>query len=276
MNFKIAITLLAAAIQTYPALAKDDVFSPNRISHESLTADPLHTANDSILVDSLSTEGFVSITGIPGFGKTKRDLMSHLHACIMDQGDAFPQQTFKDGTVRRTIGTVTIPGAGAQPVAFKEGEELSASCQEFNRNLGTFRDTVDETTAAFAGRLSFEMGSSLSAPLMSTQDGSHVYNDIKEVVASGHHLEHFHSYQKTKESSSEIQTTIDLHADQGFFIAFSPGLVVAHNDDKAPNLSKPLVESEGFYVETSDGKRSLVQFNAEDDLVFMLGDGVNQ
>ena len=210
--------------------------------------------------------------------------MAHLHSCLMEQGGAFPRQTMKDGTVRRTIGTVTLPGnrdsgnangASPQPVAWKSPEsDLSASCQDFSKNLDDFRATVDETTNAFANRLSFEMGSSLSAPLMTTEDGSHSFNEVKDIVSSGEHLEHFHSYQKTGDHSSE--QTIDLHVDQGFFIAFTPGLIVSHDATVKPDLSRPLVESEGFYVETSDGNRSLVQFDSSDDLIFLMGDGADQ
>jgi len=260
------------------SLAKEDVFTPTRISHERLSANPLYVPNESLLVDSLSSDGLLSITDIPGFGKLKRDLMGHLHGCLMEQGDAFPRQTMKDGTVRRTIGTLTLPGsngASPQPVAWKSTDsDLSASCQNFSRNLDAFRSTVDETTTVFANRLSFEMGSSLTVPLMTTEDGSHSFNEIKDIVSSGEHLEHFHSYQKTSNRGSE--QTIDLHVDQGFFIAFTPGLMVSHDADLKPNLSKRLVESEGFYVENADGKRSLVQFDASDDLIFLMGDGADQ
>jgi hypothetical protein len=195
---------------------------------------------------------------------------------MMDQGDDVPQQIFQDGTVRRTLATVTLPGAGAQPVAsVSEYAAESESCQSFNKHLDSFRASVDKATVAFADRLSFEMGSSLPTPLMSTKDGSQDFHDIKEVVASGEHLEHFHSYQKLDGSETQKET-IELHADQGFFISFSPGLLVSHKVNQTPDLSQPLVVSEGFYVENSDGHRSLLQFDAEDDLVFMMGDGVNQ
>jgi hypothetical protein len=115
--------------------------------------------------------GIVSVTGIPGFGKTKRDLMTHLHACMMDQGDDVPQQIFQDGTVRRTLATVTLQGAGAQPLAsVSESAAKSEACQSFNKHLDSFRASVDEATVAFADRLSFEMGSSLPTPLIFIKD----------------------------------------------------------------------------------------------------------
>lgn len=284
MNLIKASILLTLSALLRSIQAKEDAFTPMRISHKRLSANPLHVANESLLIESLSTDGLVSITDIPGFGNLKRNLMAHLHSCLVEQGDAFPRQTMKDGTVRRTIGTVTLPGnrdadsangASPQRVAWKSSDsDLSASCQDFSKNLDAFRATVDKTTTTFANRLSFEMGSSLTAPLMTTEDGSHSFNEVKDIVLSGEHLEHFHSYQKTVGDSFE--QTIDLHVDQGFFIAFTPGLIVSHDAKVKPDLSRPLVESEGFYLETSDGNRSLVQFDASDDLIFLMGDGADQ
>jgi hypothetical protein len=266
MNLKFA----TASLLISTSFAKDSPAQPHRIAFDALSADPLHTENGSILIDSLSNDGILSVTGIPGFGKTKRTLMSHLHACMIDQGDDLKQETLQDGTVRRTLATVTLPGSGAQPMSISNSE----SCERFSEHLDSFRASVDEATNAFADRLSFEMGSSLPQPLMTTADGSHDFNDIKEVVAAGEHLEHFHSYQKSKMQTSVRydKETIELHADQGFFISFCPGLMVSNNEEKAQELSV----SEGFYVEDSEGHRSLLQFDAEDDLVFMMGDGVNQ
>jgi hypothetical protein len=69
-------------------------------------------------------------------------------------------------------------------------------------------------------------------------------------------------------------TTIDVHADQGFFIAFTPGMMMSSNS-KDDNV----FASDGFYIVEVDSKDTPihVDFNLDtDDLVFMLGDGVNQ
>ena len=95
----------------------------------------------------------------------------------------------------------------------------------------------------------------------------------------GEHLEHFHSYQKLTAASSESKSenTIELHTDQGLFIAFTPGLMVSHDaNNNMPNMHTPLQESEGFYIQTADGNTALVNLSSEDELVFMMGDGVDQ
>lgn len=79
-----------------------------------------------------------------------------------------------------------------------------------------------------------------------------------------------------QERPSSAEETIDLHIDQGLFIAFTPGLMVTHLEDGTPDLSGTMRESEGFFIETSEGHRAMVQFSEVDDLVFMMGDGVNQ
>ena len=62
-----------------------------------------------------------------------------------------------------------------------------------------------------------------------------------------------------------------MHTDQGFFIAFTPGLIASSQDP-----TKQLQLSDGFYVQDSYGEKASVKFSEEDDLVFMIGDGANQ
>lgn len=205
----------------------------------------------------------------------------------MDIGDdvIVPIQSFEDGTIRRSFATSTLPDKDGGPQPIKTLEEYEAllssgqqpkskSCQRFRDHLSAFRSAVDLATMRFAERLSAEMGASLSKPILMTHssnnnNNSADYESIKGVVAAGKHLEHFHSYQKRGVgSSSSEEATIDLHTDQGFFIAFTPGLVVSQQG---------FIElSNGFYVQDSNGEKRLMEFTEDDDLVFMLGDGVNQ
>ena len=213
--------------------------------------------------------------------------MSNLHECIMsmNNGDDVPIQQFDDGTIRRSFATSTLPnGMGPQSIKTLDEYEkalrgsnskLSTSCQHFNDHLASFRSTVDLVTRKFAERLSVEMGSSLPKPLLSSSsnDGHGNYDNIKEIVEGGTQLEHFHSYQKEgsniKKNVDET-TTIDFHTDQGFFIAFTPGLIISSD------TSQDIELSDGFYIQDSNGDKLLMEFTSDDDLVFMLGDGVNQ
>ena len=265
--------------------------SPARISFNSLLngVGDTATSSNSILLDSLTSDGLVSITNIPSFQRTKIGLMSNLHACIMsmNNGDDVPTQLFDDGTIRRSFATSTLPnGMGPQSIKTLDEYEqalrgsnskLSTSCQHFNDHLASFRSTVDLVTRKFTERLSVEMGTTLPKPLLSSSsnDGHGNYDDIKEIVEGGTQLEHFHSYQKEgsndKKNGGDDETTIiDFHTDQGFFIAFTPGLIISSD------TSQDIELSDGFYIQDSNGDKMLMEFTGDDDLVFMLGDGVNQ
>ena len=293
MNLKLACLLFAAHhFRNAASLSHDDFgpdFTPDRLEYSVLDSDPSilsRSGSYEPLLDSLSSEGLVSITNVPDFAPLKRSMMQWLHTCIGDQGveaDHVLEMIQNDGTIRRSFASVTKPGPnGEQDFVLKseDKETLSPACVEFSNRLEGFRAKVADVTALFSKRLHAEMGSSYNVPLMDTKDGSHSYDTIQNVVAAGDHLEHFHSYQKLQAASSSLRVdkqneTIELHTDQGFFIAFTPGLMVSHDDDK-PDLDSPLWETEGFYIEKRDGSRVQVRFEAQDDLVFMMGDGVNQ
>ncbi|KAL3811996.1 hypothetical protein ACHAXA_009614 [Cyclostephanos tholiformis] len=264
------LVVLASHVSAYPAI------SPTRIAYDSL--DDAISIN---LLDGLTIDGVVSVTGIPSFDEVKRGLMSHLHACIMSIDGDVTTEHYPDGTIRRSFAASTMPnGAGPRPIKSLEdfvaglpppdGSSELESCQLFLGHLASFRSTVDRVTEKFAERLSAEMGSSLPKPLLLNSDPSgQDYGDIAEVVSGGVHLEHFHSYQgENRAMGVDDGETIQFHTDQGFFIAFTPGLIISPDG--------VLELSDGFFVQDSNGEKQLMEFTIEDDLVFMLGDGVNQ
>ena len=152
----------------------------------------------------------------------------------------------------------------------------SAACHAFQEHLSDFRSTVGDATRLFAARLSVELGVALPSPLLLSSNvkrGTDHYDDVESVVMGSEHLEHFHSYQKGDDAKegNDSTATIELHTDQGLFIAFTPGMLVDHSTDQSLELS------DGFYVQDSTtGENVLLEFTQDDDLVFMLGDGVNQ
>mmetsp|Transcript_1610 Transcript_1610/g.2134 ORF Transcript_1610/g.2134 Transcript_1610/m.2134 type:complete len:690 (+) Transcript_1610:62-2131(+) len=287
MQIKSALAfLILPAAQLRPGTEASPIeeYHPDHISYSNLSKDAsiFYSSAPEPLLTALTSEGLISVTGVPGFASLKRSMMQWLHACIMDQGqdaEHVLETIQKDGTIRRAIASVTVPGPGGdQDFNFLQSEDLSNSCQNFSKNLKTFRNQVAEVTALFAQRLNDEMASMYDMPLMFTEDGSHNFDDIKNVIFSGDHLEHFVTYQKLPESSSSKEqqsATIDFHTDQGFFIAFAPGLMVSHSNLN-PNLDEPVQEAIDFLIEKRDGTHAHVHFDYEDDLIFMMGDGVNQ
>ena len=259
--------------------------SPQRIAYTSLSS--IYDGND-LLLDALTTDGYASITDIMSndgrrFREMKHDLMSNLHACMMDIGDDVPMQHLDDGTVRKSFATTSLPSdnekkALQQPIHILDeflasNPQKSSVCHAFQEHLTEFRTTVGEATRLFAARLSVELGVSLPRPLLlsSNDESGNNYDDVESVVMGGEQLEHFHSYQKDNEKEGDDDaTTIRLHTDQGLFIAFTPGMVLDHSSKQSLELSN------GFYVlDSTTGEIVLLEFTEDDDLVFMLGDSVN-
>ena len=273
---KLSVVLLLVALAV-SAANQHALLTPTRFAYDALL-----DAGDSGdgIIKALSSNGLLVITHIPEFKESKLRLMSSLHSCMMDIGEgATITQHFDDGTTRRSFAAVTLPVGGAQPLKSlehldDETASKSESCASVKKELASFRSAVDTTTKLFAHKLSSTLGAYLEHPLMTSNVEGVVYDTIDQVVSSGEHLEHFHSYQKDDSSvvNDETSPTIGLHTDQGFFIAFTPGLITSLHD---PTKKQKL--SDGFYVEDSmSGEISEVKFNEDDDLVFMVGDGANQ
>lgn len=180
MKFRSILPLaLTFSFKVSSSFASDtQLFTPLRLSHESLTS----VSFDTHLLDALTTDGIVSITNIPGFNDVKRNLMTHLHSCMLDMenNENLFKSSYNDGTIRRTMASVTIPGpGGARPFDY---DAKSLNCQAFSKDLELFRKMVDSTTDMFASRVSMDMGSALKVPLMNTEDGEYSFDDFKDVA----------------------------------------------------------------------------------------------
>ena len=221
------------------------------------------------------------------------------------------EQAFRDGTLRRTLATATTLHEGPLPLSLRITQPAS-SCAAFNSTVQQFRTIAETATMKFAQALSDELAPDLHQPVLhrkQERQGGDAgagarYNTIADLVRHGDTLEHFHSYQKVKKTAAAIgeeyndddddeeeeeavrMETIELHADQGFFIAFTPGMMVEETA-VAASVSSVVSAAGGFYIverneEEEDGtfekKNPIhVEFDIDtDDLVFMLGDGVNQ
>jgi hypothetical protein len=261
--------------------SKNSAFIPARIHYDDLVNERIS------LLDALEdSSGIISMTNLPeNFASVKKDVMSNLHSCILnqqqDRGEYdVAEESFPDGTVRRTLATATTALEGPLDLKLRKTTSSSTSCQFFEKNLELFRSIANMATRSFAKVLSKEMEPHFSKPLLIKRGNSEdSYDTIEDLVMNGDQLEHFHSYQKTERigeeyDDDEMMRTIDVHADQGFFIAFTPGMMMSSN-----NKDNNTVASEGFYIVEEDSNKIPIQvdFNIDtDDLVFMLGDGVNQ
>mmetsp|Transcript_48457 Transcript_48457/g.73207 ORF Transcript_48457/g.73207 Transcript_48457/m.73207 type:complete len:659 (-) Transcript_48457:105-2081(-) len=259
MKISAAIVLLAFSLDSASAKAMP-LYQPHRISYEELVMNKGYGTES--FMEALSSVGLITVNGIPGYAHQRNDALLRLHGCSLESKAALSHK-FEDGTVRRTMATHTIPGPGGAQSILHDSD----ACASFDAASKTLRSTVADVTAAFGKSLGDFI--SIEKPLLETEDGMYAFGGFADVVENGEHLEHFHSYQRPADSAQD-EKTIEFHTDQGLFIAFTPGLMVDSQDNMIETQS-----SSGFHIELKDGTHALVDFQ-DDDLVFMLGDGVNQ
>ena len=254
-------TSLAAVVAAAHAAA---TFSPHAMSHSDLFATSFHSGGHSdAMVEALSRVGMMAVTGIPGWSELRPHMLREAHRCA-SATTAAETTTFEDGTVRTSIGGKTTP-AGAEPIEINSAPE----CAAFEEASASFRKLVGQVSSQFSDRLSESF--STEKPILG--GATHNYDTISDVVHSGIQLEHFHSYNTpmAANKTGADTNTIDLHTDQGLFIAFTPAITVSD----AADPSSIAMDSAKFIVQHENGGQVEAKFD-EDSLVFMLGDGVHQ
>jgi hypothetical protein len=266
MNLSFASVVLVCMSSASAAVSPTGAtFRPYRVDFADLADDDSFRGVRTSFMDALSHVGMVSVTNIPF--TSKHETFLSLHKCSHESA-ATLTHTFADGTVRHTMATHTVPG-GMQKIP-----HATTACDGFSKASNDLRQTVATVTEAFAFRLNSIIDlEDKSSPLLATIQ-NYPFKSLVHVVESGEHLEHFNSYQRTSFDTTE--NTIDFHVDQGLFIAFTPALLVSTQDDADYSNKEVSTVSDGFYIELQDGSRATVEFDENDDLVFMLGDGVNQ
>lgn len=280
----LALVTKLVALLILPCSIRAD-FSPTRISWDKLRSSNADNS-DHELLDTLRDVGLVSLVNIPNLNVIKHETLTALAACIQDDPQVAATHVFDDGTVRRTLATHSLPNA-VPKLSFRGGDAVPPSCRHLQDVSTTFRQLVQEVTQAFAARLQGlvlddDSSTTTSEPLLLTRGAKETaYLGLTHAVQHGEHLEHFHAYehlvaeqqhQQQPESSSSPDDdsdnnmgmpTVDWHLDQGLFLVFTPGL----------QEGKP---SDGFYVQLPDGSQEMVQFEAQDDLIILLGDALHQ
>lgn len=237
-------------------------YQPVRIDYQTLAnnSDEDVKAIQSMM-ETLHNVGMVSVTNFPSsFRRNKQTVQAYAESCSQES-QAAKTHVFQDGTKRTTMASHTVAGPGGIQ-ALKHGD--TAACETFAQASQAFRQEVDAITRNFASLISKDVPA--SEPLLVTE-GGHALDTFFDVVDYGEHLEHFHVYHHN--GSFENEDTIEWHTDQGLFLAFTPG-VWTNQDHQVSDTT------DGFYIQLQDGSQPMVSFDEEDDLVFLLGDGVNQ
>jgi len=250
-----------------------DVIAPPTITYGDLLNEHLFASSgaSTALEEAMTTTGLIAISGIPDFANLRRDVLVGSYKCSAEASSAKTVE-LQDGTTRRTIAGVTKGVEDEQDMEF--GADAGACSSSFRQTSTVFRRTVSKVADAFADRMS-ALFSLPDAPMLWNSNGTRAYNSFRDIVHGADHLEHFHTYsQRSATKEASVDNAIDLHTDQGLFIAFTPALMIA---DESGGQPTPTSSPAGtFFLENKDKTRVALEFGSGDVLVFMLGDGVEQ
>jgi hypothetical protein len=256
-------------------------FSPAEFDWSSIH-DNSDASTRQQLLETLQATGMLSITDIPSFASLRPAVLEAAQLCTHSSHDLARTSQFKDGTSRRTFAlSAALPSSESGLSALEQLSTTSPDCANFAALAAELRGLVDDVSQDFVRLLSdaieTRVGPEHSLLYQRPQTAgseSLSYRSIQDIIAAGAHLDHFHSYATmaaTETGRNKVhEPTIEMHVDQGLFIAVAPALMVEEATG-APTGSAP----GRFLAQLSGGQAADVSLNP-DALFFMLGDGVNQ
>ena len=165
---------------------------------------------------------------------------------------------FQDGSTRTTFATHSL-GMDRGP--------LRLECLENDKAVQSLRKTTAKVALTLARVLDWNMKPRTTLLRSSSAHGRNNFTLTDIVQEVGEHLEHFHVYEtavKNEATKSANTNTIQWHTDQGLALLFTPG------------QQRGIVGDNALYIQLGNGQKKRVQFTQHDQLVLLLGDGVNQ
>lgn len=259
----IACRVLTAAGASFrpPSLVYDELLSSQTQGGGTAT---------SIFEEALTEVGMIAVTGIPSFEELRRKVLLGAYDCARAMPSA-RVHTFEDGTVRRTLAMVT--NSSGEHVL--EQADSAPGCARFTKELSEFRSLVGQVSGAFARFLRGILDLDGDAPLLAVQgDGPRTYGTVEDLFTYGEQLEHVHSYYAPPPRHGTVDVpTMEFHTDHGMCIAFTQALFI----EEGASGAMPSEDQTGgkFEIQLRNGDRVEVRLLG-DELVFMLGDGVNR
>ena len=274
--------------ETYQGLGEDDLFHPRVFSSAELKEGLHDESIQNELKEILHADGILGVNvTFRDFIDLKKKVFEGIARC-KDFAPAVRISAFADGSERHTLASYTEGIGDMEPFPIEFGfsdsalDRLKQHCEDkdFTRALKSFRERVSEITGDFSRVLSKILRTKEPMLKHREKDGED-FAKLKDVLERSRHLEHFHNYLHPRPNnlsennvSSYGAKTIDMHADQGIFIAFTPGLVV-ERDQSGKYVTKPNVRAEDFYIEKADSSLAKCDFTqSKAEIVIMLGDAV--
>lgn len=211
----------------------------------------------STLMNSLFTEGIISISNIPNFKESKDLALDNLSDCLLknylsfnkNDDDEHPFYTeMHDNSVRLSL--------GAKYLDQRPGE-IKNKCGDDSKKL---RELIHSTTQNLFSLFDSQIVNK-SVKVMEPS-----FDSFTSLMREGSHLEHLHSYYGSnhdKKFGDDFIPTMDLHTDRGLLIAMTTG---HFKQNTSPS------DVSGLYLKLSDG-RLVKAVSSDSSLLILLGEG---
>jgi len=263
MRFSFGIVALSLAKSTWAS------WSPPRLDYRNVIATDDSNAQiivreilTSSLLEARTSQGVLSLTHVfPE--EVKKGMLQAMMECYDREPSDYGSKSivYPDGTKRSTW------SAG---VSKSVRSSVTSSCEGLAEKMEPIRALVDEAMANLADEMGQALNQGGQDVVFSTDSESDEYG-FQDLVEEGEQLDHFHVYDASLASAHDVTKTLEWHTDFGWALAFLPGQLIASKEHENVEFTP----SKGFYIKLSDGSEEQVSFSSEDDLVILLGDGVN-
>lgn len=212
------------------------------------------------MMNSLFTEGVISISNIPNFKQAKDLALEGLSQCLLKNYLLFNKNEesempfyseMYDNSIRLSLGA---------KYENQEQGEIKNKCGENSKQL---REIVNFATQTFFSLLDSQIIT--NNPIVMEP----YFTSFTSLMKDGKHLEHLHSYfgsNQEKNLEEEFVPTMNLHTDLGFLIAMTTG---HFNQGTHPSPVS------GLYLKLSDG-RLVKAISSDSSLLILLGEGASK
>lgn len=248
----------------------------------------ISSAGKQTLSVLLQENSLVSVTDIPGLKEAREKVFETLENCFVIHPEVFENTVLPDGTQKNVLATGVFSFQPAENSLPLFEDKISTGCSEFSQATNAFRLIISEISSLFCASL--DKSDMKNAPFMSA-------------LENGQQLEHFIVYSSTSSVTNSTSTpasasstfrvalgekihtlieqfheesdlTIDMHVDEGLFIALVPPLLLPQrSSDNNTNNNKNI---SGLVIQTKAGERKNVVFPDSSSVLFMIGDGLKR
>lgn len=203
----------------------------------------------------LSEFGMVAVTNVPDLGQLRKAVFSSLLDCSQANSEAFEFTSALDPlTQRKAIASETL-----RHVPRPLSANVAKQCPSLASSAPSFRNVISEVSNAFTAALDRQF------VLHAARFKRTPYTSFAAIQAEGSQLEHFVTYTSSPTSSPSSRPPLELHVDEGLFIAFVPPML--SNDDRGHS---------GLVVRLPSGQLAIAKYSCSDCVVFMLGAGFSR